>query len=222
MANTYDIKDLFRTAFGLKNLARYQVSDEKETAPDLVFDVTNDSPTAPDLTFSNLETIDVDEADKLSASGTPVLYNFVIKRGTYKTINRDGTVGEKTISDFEFPYATIVEFRRAKRIVKTAVNGANGFVKEMFGFDDWRITIRGLCVNGTSSTDVKATEQYDRLVELEKIADGLEVVGELFQKKDIYNIVFEEVNFGRLAGKPNVIPFEIRAVSDTPFELILA
>ena len=69
--------------------------------------------------------------------------------------------------------------------VKTNVLGANGTVKEIFGFDDWQIRIRMLCLNDNKYT---ARQYADILQDWFEIAGSINVRGSIFSKKEIYNI----------------------------------
>lgn len=169
--------------------------------------------------YTGFETIDEEEAERLSVFGTPVLGSFTIAGGNYKVYNKRGELIPKSFGDFLFPVATIVEFRRQKAITKTPVSGGSGSVKEIFGFDDWAISIKGICLNDPSRENQRsATEQQTALIGLNEIAGSLEILGgtgRIFSDKGIDRIVFEELSFNPLQGKPNVIPFEITASSDT-------
>ena len=88
----------------------------------------------------------------------------------------------------------------------------------MYGFDDWVIRLRGLCLN---EPDRSAYDQITELLQWEKIADSIPVLGDLFRDKDIYNIAIQNIDIKQIQGKPNIIPFEISALSDEPLELVL-
>jgi len=158
--------------------------------------------------------------DRLSVFGTPVFGSFTIAGGTYKVFDkRSGKLIDKTFMEFEFPVATLIEFKRPKTISKTPTIGSAGSVKEIFGFEDWQISIKGICLNDPSRWGtVNASEQKLRLIELNEIAGSLEIsqekAGKIFHEKGISRIVFEDLSIGAIQGKPNMIPFEITATSD--------
>jgi hypothetical protein len=169
--------------------------------------------------YIGFETIDGEEEDRLSVFGTPVMGSFTIAGGTYKVYDkRSGAlINKEGFDDFEFPVATIVEFRKPKVINKTSMSGGAGRVKEVFGMDDWTISIKGLCLDDPSrkSGSRSAKEQQQRLIELNEIAGSLEILrGSIFTEKKIERIVIEELGFSPIQGKPNIIPFEISACSD--------
>ncbi|CAA0228625.1 DUF6046 domain-containing protein [Tenacibaculum maritimum] len=162
------------------------------------------------------------ELDRLSYLGTPVLFPIKFKHGNYNIYNRVSDIEQKAYSDFMLPFSTLVTLRRAKIFKETKTVGSKGTVKETYGFSDWSIEMRGVCLNNPNHATAKtAFDQHRILVEWEKIVDAISIEGALFSAKGIRNIVIKEISFGQLEGQPNKIPFTIRAVSDEPLELIL-
>ena len=167
-----------------------------------------------------LNVVPDEEADRLSQFGTPVLGSFAVRGGTYKCYNKStGMLEDREYPDFEFPLATIVDFEHPKNIVKTPTIGSNGTVKEIFGFDDWRINIRGICLDdGSRLAQKTAKEQQLAMTQLNEIAGSLDIDrGRLFLEKDITRFVIERLSFSAVQGKPNVIQYEIEASSDEDF-----
>jgi len=163
---------------------------------------------------------DPNEYDRLSRFGTPVVGSFTIEGGKYKVYDKvTGKLVVKEYSDFEFPLATIVDFSRPKYITKTPTIGSNGTVKEIFGFEDAKISIRGICIDDPSRSEQRtAKEQKLALWALNDIADSLSILkGKIFFEKNITRIVMEDIQFSAVQGKPGMIQFEIPAVSDEDF-----
>ena len=94
---------------------------------------------------------------------------------------------------------------------KTHISGRNGTIKEIYGLDDWQIRIRGLCLDTPQES---SRDQQKRLLEYENISESIGVIGKLFNDKKIDRISIEEMDFKQLEGSPNIIPFEISALSD--------
>ncbi len=162
-----------------------------------------------------------DRYDRLSAFGTPVFGSFSIAGGTYKVYDKiTGMLVDRVYQGFEFPLATLVDFSRPKSITKTPTIGCAGTVKEIYGMEDWVISIKGLCLNDPSRmwSTRRAVDQKLALIALNEIAGSLEVdslnAGRLFLEKGISRIVVEDLRIGSIQGKPEVIPFEITASSD--------
>lgn len=211
MNAVYNISQLFEIAFGIRGIAVYDVGKTSAPADDVSFN------------YSGLQLVtEPHEAARLSALGTPIILPITFKGKQYQVFNELGDIALKQFEDFELPAATLVNFRRAKITTRTKARAANGTVKEMFGFDDWRIDIRGFCLADTSHQTAKtAYAQKLKLFEFDKIIDSIQIAGELFNDLDVSNIVIDELNFDQLKGAPGIIPFYMRCSSDEPLELIL-
>ncbi|KAA6347158.1 hypothetical protein EZS27_005327 [termite gut metagenome] len=167
--------------------------------------------------------LEEEEMDRLSRFGTPVVGSFTIQGRTYKMYDEaSGRLIERSVPDFEFPVATIVDFERPKNIIKTPTIGSAGTVKEIFGFDDWKINIRGICLDDESRTAFKtAKEQQEVLIRLNMIAGSLELAeGKVFFEKSINSITIEKLTLSAVQGKPGIIQYEIEASSDEDILLI--
>ena len=151
-----------------------------------------------------------------SIYGTPVVFPIMFRGGTFKKYDDKGKIIDFSMSDFWLPDATMVDFSRAKNIVKTNVLGSNGTVKEIYGFDDWNIRIRSLCIKGR---DMTARDFEKHLTEWFQITGSIGVQGSLFLEKGITSIVLEDMDIKSITGSPDVIPIEFQAVSDEAIEL---
>lgn len=196
-----DISQLFNAAFGFVPIT---------------YKVNQNQPTGAKLSYGSLEVEEDVEAKKMSWMGTPIMFPVLFKGGTYRFYNAKSEIVEKTLKDFDLPPTTVVDFRRAKNITKTNVLGNNGTVKEIYGFDDWQIRIRGLCLD---TPTIKAYDIQSELLKWEQVVDSIEVEGDLFLDKEIYRLTIEDIDFRQPQGKHNVIPFEITASSDEPIEI---
>lgn len=163
------------------------------------------------------EDINEDEILK-SVYNTPIIYPVSFEGGDYPIYDWYGKIKLKNYKQIWLPATTMVDFSRAKNIIKTNVIGINGTVKEYFGFDDWQIRIRMLCLNDNK---YKAREYADILQDWFEIAGGINVRGSIFSKKEIYNIVIENFDVKTLAGSPSVIPIELSCSSNEPVEIFL-
>lgn len=207
----FNVSELFLDAFGLR------VENAVDTG-----DTENKAQYAQ-INYDGLTIVDDDEAVELSYLGTPVIFPITLLGGEYKTYSKDGEVVYEAKDDFRLPITCIVDFDRSKVEERTRINQGNGTVKETFGFDDWKITIRGFCVadEGQKQGFVTAQEQEQELMNWEKIVDSIAIRGRLFNVRDITNITISKIPMNTLRGKPNLRPFVIHAYSDEPLELIL-
>ena len=207
----YNIAALFDLAFGIKSIGGYDVNK------------VGQKPQAVNFNYAGVEVVDsLEYASKLSHLGTPMIVPIKFKGKKYQVFNDYGEIVSDSYEDFELPATTLVNFRRAKTISKTKASAAIGTVKELFGFDDWRIDIRGFCLADPSHKTAKsARDQKVRLFEFDAIIDSVQIISELFDDFNISHLVIEEMQFNQLKGKPGVIPFYLKCVSDEPFEFLL-
>jgi hypothetical protein len=170
--------------------------------------------------FSGIQTVTPDEAERMSSFGTPVMGSFAFEAGEYNSYDRQGRMIKVRMEDFIMPEATIVEFNRDMVMTQTRTLGNTGTVKEIYGLDDWKINIRGLCLNDrTGNASRTAQEQEDELVRWRNICDSIGVAGGIFERKNIRRMVIESFSLLPIQGKWNVRPFEITACSDEAIEL---
>lgn len=191
----YNVNQLFEIAFGIKSIGTYSVEKINKG---------------------------LDYESRLSALGTNMIVPIKFKGKGYNVYNDFGEIVTQRFEDFELPASTLVNLRRAKIISKTKVSAERGTVKEIYGWDDWRIDIRGFCLADESRTNAQsAREQKVKINEFDAIADSIQVISELFQDFNIDNISIEEIQFSQLKGKPGVIPFYIKCSSDEPLSEFL-
>lgn len=217
----YDLSQLFDLAFGVKSpvFLPYPLQVTPGASPQ--FTQQESGPIVRD-TFPNIEVKEQPAAERYSWMGTPIVFPFTLKGGTYKVFNGDGDLVDYQIADFEMPAATLVDFTRPKIITRTKIPGNKGTVKELYGFDDWTFRIRGLCLDDQSRNTAKtAAEQKRELLKWNEICNAVNVTGELFFEKNIHALSINNINFTQLERKPNVFPFEFECYSDDRLELIL-
>jgi len=210
MSTEYNIPNLFLQGFGLKVSDGYDVKiSEKASTP-------------KEGLFSGITIIeDTQEALEKSALGTPILFPIKFVKGSYKRYNQSGEIEVTQMGEFRLPIASIIDFRRAKIIGTTKVNGGRGSVKEIYGFDDWQITINGFIIPDDSQTQgFKTIEQQEaELTKWDNLACAIEVDCPLFTNKRIKYITITEMTFSPMRGRPKIRTFTITALSDEPIEL---
>jgi hypothetical protein len=103
----------------------------------------------------------------------------------------------------------------------TRINGGNGTVKEIYGFDDWQVSINGFLIpDGSQPQGFKnPLEQEKELVKWDDLASSVDVFGELFAVRKIKSLTIKGISFDPMRGKPNVRAYTINALSDQPIEL---
>lgn len=202
----YNLSQLFNAAFGISSpiFIPYPIKIlEKQTG----------------VAYDGLEYLP--EYHKKSATswmGTPILGQCTFKAGPYLQYKTDGSIGDVYLIENPLPPATLFTFRRAKNITKTNLLGANGTVKEIFGFDDWIIDVKGLALD---DPEYSAEQYMSRLRTWESLACAINVKGKLFSRKEIHAVVMEYFREESVQGMPGVIPFSMTLTSDEAIELIL-
>jgi hypothetical protein len=219
---TYQLSELLGLAFGVKSPVFLPAPITIGGRPSIEFKPGEDKITQAAVNYSNIELPPLESAERLSWMGTPIVFPFTFKGGTYKVFNSTNDIVDYRIGDFELPAATMVDFTREKNNPVTQMPGNVGTVKEFYSFADWVVRIRGLCLDDPSrKTAPTAKEQKQELLKWNDICSAVSVVGELFFEKNINALSLGPVRFGTLEGKPNVFPFEIDCLSDKRFELVL-
>lgn len=173
-------------------------------------------------TSQGVRYMEEEEAEAHSYLGTTVLGTVTLMGGSYKVYDHKGALSNQNMTDFLLPYATIMDFSRSMNMTKTKVLGNEGTVKEIYGLDDWSISIRGIALDDEQRNAQKtAHEQIDELVKWRSVCDSINVSGKLFNNKDIYALCMENLDIRPKQGKYNVITFEMKCTSDKPMELLL-
>ncbi len=201
----YNLSQLFKAAFGINS-------------PVYVIDpIGKESKSA--ISYEGIQILpDYYEAESKSWMGTPIIFAATLKGDSYQQYNSTGEIVRVSLNDFELPPATMFSFRRAKNVTRTNLLGSNGTVKEIYGFDDWVIDVRGLALDEPNRS---AQEQITELLKWERLADAVKITGKLFNQHQIDRIVIADWSDNVTQAKPGVIPFQFQMFSDEAIELIL-
>lgn len=167
--------------------------------------------------YQGVTFVDESQAEAYSWMGTPVIGTFTLDGcEKYKTYKSNGSPATVNLASFLMPYATVVSFSRPMNVSKTKVLGTYGTVKEIYGLDDWNIMIQGFCIEDRKRQGYRTVaEQVNALCKFRKVTEAIGVTGSIFNDKEIYAILIEELNFNPVQGNSSVMPFTIRAISDT-------
>lgn len=208
----YNIGELFQAAFGI-NSPVYITEPFLRQAP-ARFDWSG-----VDVLPSLEEQINEKKLPE-SWMGTPIAFEaeFDGEEVSYLRYKMNGELEEVNLPSQVFPATTMFSFRRSKNITRTNVLGSNGTVKEIYGFDDWHIDVRGLCLPLPDKTSL---QQLEELLEWEKLADAVKIKGSLFRKLNIFRVAIADFAYNIPQGKPDVVAFTMQLYSDDPLELQL-
>lgn len=150
----------------------------------------------------NMTTLETGKAP-VSMLGTPVFCDMILQ-------NKEGSLKLQLLW-------VLAEVNMSKNIVKTAVQGRNGTVKEYISDGDYQVTLRGGLF--TSFSHAYPREDMQTLNDLLKLNTSLKVVSEYLMQFNIYELVVEDYSLAQRQGVQNVQLFEIRTVSDFPILL---
>ena len=208
--NVPPIANLFLDAFGIRIGGVYKP------------EVFSGNPNDPNGLFTGIQIVeDINTVEEMSALGTPILFPIYFGSCVYKKYNNNGEIVDKEMGEFRLPIASIVSFRRDKIMSQTRINGGKGTVKEIYGFDDWQVTINGFFLPDASQPQgfKNPLQQEKELIKWDELASSIEVFGELFNLRGISNLTLKGINVEPFRGKPNIRAFTINAVSDEAIEL---
>ena len=108
---------------------------------------------------------------------------------------------------------------QSKEIVKTAIQGRNGTVKEYISLGDYVVNIKGAIVSPFPEKYPK--DDIDLLLRYLSLDKQVGVSSFFLELFNISEIVIERYSVSEKIGSRNEVPFEITAVSDTPLEFQL-
>ncbi len=230
---TYRLDTLYREAF--PDLAQRQLGrldglrdaglDAVERGLGNGFEVGDGKParTADILDFKGIGTVAIQDNAK-NLLGLPVFQPIYFKGGRLPVLGSGREAGQVVLDDYagwQLPDTATAEIKRSKAITKSSPNGAASSVKELWAFEDWDITIRGLLLDLKGRPNHFPADQLTMLHRWEQVVDAIAVEGGLFGYLGIRRLVIESMSLGRVAGMPNVIPFQLQCVSDEELEVTL-
>lgn len=144
--------------------------------------------------------------------GTPVIDRLEFPQGTYTDLDNNTIDYGAVVVD-----TVIFEVSKPRNIVKTAVQGRDGTVKEYVSDSDFQIICRGVISNRDNVFPLNAVRDLRTIFEVPQQVPVVSLfLNDVFE---IFNIVIEEYNIPQVEGKRNEIPFSFTASSDVPLDL---
>jgi hypothetical protein len=147
-------------------------------------------------------------------------YSSFLNTAVFSDLDISFTTDAGTILNIQIP-TVLFTVTQSKNIITTAIQGRNGTVKEYISDGDFKINIKGVITNSNG--------KYPQF----KIDKGISTVNDLFQMCQlnkaltvnswylwqfcVYEMVITDYEFPQLEGQYSSQPFEINAISDTPF-----
>jgi hypothetical protein len=228
----YNIGKLYADAFpslasqalfkleGVNDLAKEKITDKIGYG----FKIPQEEQKNLNLDWNGVKSIQVSEANAFSYLGTPIFHQIRLKAGNYYILENGNAVLKNFPADLILPATTTVDINRAKVIAKTQINGNSGTVKEVWGFSDWEITVRGMIItegeNEGNNANIFPEKEINSIYEYENITDSIEVSGGMFGILKIKRLCIEKITFSQVTGMPNIIPFQMNCTSDEAAEII--
>jgi hypothetical protein len=108
---------------------------------------------------------------------------------------------------------------QSKNIIKTAIQGRNGTVKEYISDGDFQINIIGSIVSPFALVYPK--DEVDLLIRYCKVNREIGVICEFLGQFGIEYVVIENYTVSEKLGSRNEVPFELTCYSDEPIEFRL-
>jgi len=160
---------------------------------------------------------------------------FSVDKSVSRPIQSELTLGLNR-DELRFMVPPIITLQGSVNVVKTVVAGLDGTIKEIASTNDYTVSIKGFLV---SSKRVEVQDETEGLryflnpkdfpeKELRQLRTFLEakkalevLKSRLLSYFNIKKILVESFSFPELEGYVSAIPFEIEAVSDMEYTLIL-
>ena len=157
-----------------------------------------------------------------SKLGTPIYSNLIFgEEISIDTLNGSVTgIGENNYMDLEgnivsyYPIridSVIMTVEQSKTIVKTALQGRKGTIKEYISSGDYIISAKGVIDNTINEYPELAV---GFLTKIANIPDQIKVTSKFLQQFSINYVVIERFRFTEKQGSRDIQPFELTMVSD--------
>ncbi len=183
-----------------------------------------------------LAPIEREPSDIQSYLGTPIFDQVQIQGGNFFEI--EDVEGANPIAyEGIVIQSALMDISMSKNIVKTAIQGRDGTVKEYVSLGDYIINIQGNIIGVTEGNGIDSVgniitgnkignigNRYPvidtkRLIQICKVGDSVEITSEFLQMFGISAMVITDFKFAQMQGSRNMQPFQITALSDTPINL---
>jgi hypothetical protein len=144
--------------------------------------------------------------------GTPVIDRLEFPQGAYTDLDGNTIDYPAVVVD-----TVIFEVSKPRNIVKTAVQGRDGTVKEHVSDGDFQISCRGMISNRDNVFPLNDVRDLRTIFEVPQQVPVVSLfLNDVFE---IFNIVIEDYSIPQVEGKRNEIPFSFTASSDVPLDL---
>lgn len=111
----------------------------------------------------------------------------------------------------------LIEVNNDRNIVRTAVSGRNGTVKEYMSDGDDQINIKGMLTSEYSN--LPPAELLKAWKFITTCPEAISVESNFLDYMEIYTLVINKPTIKQIEGARNAVMFELECYSDTPFEI---
>lgn len=164
-----------------------------------------------------------DDNQYVSYLGTPVHSNLEFLKTSGTSLDNSLNVGAQNGNSEVLLTIDTVLFTvtGTKNVIKTAIQGRKGTVKEYISQGDYIINVKGAIVS--PYLNVFPEQEVRLLIELLELEKPIPVASKFLDLFGISNIVVDpEFVISEKLGSRNEVPFEFNAVSDNPDEFELS
>ncbi len=123
--------------------------------------------------------------------------------------------GEK----YKFDILPLVDFSKSKNIVSTDINDGEGEIIEIVSTKAWNINIKGKLID--QENHLRPEVQIRELTSFFKFNESVKVYSDLFEEKEISEILITDISLPSKEGFIDTQEFVINARSVTPLEISL-
>lgn len=165
--------------------------------------------------YKNIQLVTEDEINHTSVFGLPVFMPLTIDELSYPIDGKVARISALTIE------SCIVEINGSKEIIKTAILGRPGTVKEYITMGDYNVSIKGVLFNDKLTDNRFPKHKQQWLNEFIKAPKQISITHGILNNVGVYDLVIESFNFPATPGYENLCAFELQCVSDLPIELVI-
>lgn len=119
----------------------------------------------------------------------------------------------------------VIRISGRKNIVETSLVNRQGTVKELISSDDYRISIRGICLGDGSNWPEEQITMLEELFKLNQSVKISNVLTDIFlvrpDRSGSDSVVITDLTIMETKGFKGVVPYSMELVSDAEFELII-
>lgn len=161
----------------------------------------------------------IDQDNHITNSYLPQYTSFLNTR-VFSDLDISFTSDIGKVINIQIP-TVLFTVTQSKNIITTSIQGRNGTVKEYISDGDFKINIKGVITNSNGKYPQFQIERgittVTDLLSMCKLNKSLTVNSWYLSQFCIYDMVVTDYEFPQLEGQYSSQPFEINAISDTPY-----